>query len=207
MSQLDHIVIATPDLPALVAEFHARTGVHAVAGGQHAGRGTANYLVGLGKGRYIELIGPDPAQDDPPEARPLRVDEVTGTTVVGWATRPGDIDARVQSARDAGYDPGDPSPMDRRTPDGDVLEWRLTPPSGGLGGTVPFLIDWQDSTHPSEGLASVTLLSLELTHPDPEAVRAALDAVDSLELVAEIFTGNIGLAITLETPNGEVRFG
>ena len=207
MSQLDHIVIAAPDLQSLVDEFHARTGVQPVAGGQHAGRGTANYLVGLGEGRYIELIGPDPEQDDPSEARPLRVDDVTATTMVGWATRPDDIDARVRSAREAGYDPGDPKPMDRRTPDGDLLEWRLTPPSGGLGGTIPFLIDWQDSVHPSEGLPSVTLLSLELTHPNPEAVRTALDAVDALECVAEIFSGTTGLAITLETPNGQVRFG
>lgn len=162
--------------------------------------------MGLGAGRYIELIGPDPEQDDPSEARPLRVDEVTATTVVGWAVRPEDIDALVQSARDAGYDPGESKPMDRQTPSGDVLAWRLTPPSGGLGGTIPFLIDWQDSVHPSEGLPSVTLLSLELTHPDPEAVRTALDAVDALGIVAEIFSGTSGLAITLETPNGQVRF-
>ena len=207
MSQLDHIVIAAPDLAALVTEFHTVTGVRPAPGGQHEGEGTANFLVGLGQGRYIELIGPDPEQNDPDHARPLRVDEVSGTTMVGWAVRPDDLDARVNSARVSGYDPGNPKPMDRRTPNGDVLAWRLTPPSGGLGGTIPFLIDWQDSTHPSEGLSSVTLLSLELSHPDPDSVRAALEAVDALELVSEIRRGSTGLAITLETPNGQIRFG
>ncbi len=207
MSQLDHIVIAAPDLKALAAEFHNLSGVPPVPGGQHEGEGTANYLVGLGEGRYIELIGPDPEQDDPDHARPLRVDEVSGTTVVGWAVRPDDLASRVASARDAGYDPGEPKPMDRRTPDGEVLAWQLTPLSGGFGGTIPFLIDWQDSTHPSKGLPSATLLSLELTHPDPDGVRAALEAVDALELVSDIRRGSAGLAITVETPNGQVRFG
>ena len=207
MSQLDHIVIAAPDLEALVNEFHTLTGVQPEPGGRHVGKGTANQLVGLGEGRYIELIGPDPGQDEPTEPRPLRVDEVSTTTVVGWAVRPDDIGIRVASARDAGYDPGDPKPMERRTPDGALLSWLLTPPMGGLDGTVPFLIDWQDSTHPSSDLPAVTLLSLTLTHPDPDAVRAALDAVDALDLVTTILQGPVGLSVELETPRGLVRIG
>lgn len=207
MSQLDHIVIASPDLEALVAEFHTLTGVQPVAGGRHGGQGTANHLVGLGEGRYIELIGPDPSQDEPGQPRPLRVDEVTATTVVGWAVRPDDLDAQVASAREAGYDPGEPNPMDRATPDGHILTWRLTPPRGGLEGTIPFLIDWQDSTHPSVGLPAVTLLSLTLTHPAPDDVRAALGAVDALESVSEIREGAVSLSVELETPHGLVRIG
>lgn len=207
MSQLDHIVIAAPDLESLVSEFHALTGVRPTPGGQHEGEGTANYLVGMGEGRYIELIGPDPEQDDPDHPRPLRVDEVSRITVVGWAVRPDDLASRVASAREAGYDPGDPKPMDRRTPDGAILSWQLTPPRGGFDGTIPFLIDWQDSTHPSVGLPSVTLLSLEITHADADDVRGALAAVDASELVSDIRSGSPCLAVTLETPMGQVRFG
>lgn len=207
MSQLDHIVIAAPDLRALVAEFQQLTGIQPTPGGQHQGRGTANHLVGLGEGRYIELIGPDPTQEEPAQARPLRVDEITGTTVVGWAVRPDDLSGQVAAARDAGYDPGDPNPMDRRTPEGEVLAWHLTPPRGGLGGTVPFLIDWLDTVHPSEGLPAVPLLSLTLSHPDPASVRSALEAVDALSLVTDIQQGEVGLAVELETPKGRVHFG
>ncbi len=207
MSQLDHIVIAAPDLQALVAEFHDLTGVQPTPGGRHEGRGTANHLVGLGQGRYIELIGPDATQDEPAQARPLHVDEVVATTVVGWAVRPRDLAVQVSSAREAGYDPGDPAPMDRRTPNGEVLAWHLTPPAGGLGGTIPFLIDWLDTTHPSEGLPAVTMLSLTLTHPDPVAVRSALEAVAAFELVTVILQGEVGLAVELETPHGRVRIG
>ncbi|MCC2593962.1 VOC family protein [Tessaracoccus sp. OS52] len=208
MSQLDHIVIAGPDLAALAAEFHRLTGVAPVSGGQHEGRGTANHLVGLGEVRYLELIGPDPTQDEPAQPRPLRVDEVTGTTVVGWAVRPDDIDAQVASARSVGYDPGDPAAMSRTTPSGDVLAWRLTSPSGGLDGAIPFLIDWQDSAHPSGGLPEVTLRSFTITHPDTDGVRAALAAVGALGPVSAIRRGDaVGLAVELDTPNGRVRIG
>lgn len=208
MSQLDHIVIAGPDLKALAAEFQELTGIRPVPGGKHEGRGTANQLVGLGEGRYIELIGPDPDQPEPGQPRPLRVDEVTGATVVGWAVRPDDIDAQVATARDAGYDPGQPEPMSRSTPGGEVVSWRLTPPSGGLGGAVPFLIDWQDTTHPSGALPAVSLRSFTITHPDSGAVRKALAAIAALQPVSAIKQGDaVSLAVELDTPNGRVRFG
>lgn len=204
ISKLDHIVIASSDLGTLASEFHLLTGVKPILGGRHEGIGTANQLIGLGEGMYIELIGPDPTQDDPAQPRPLRVDEVTGTTVVGWAVRTDDMNAQVTAARKAGYDPGDPKPMNRRPPTGKVLEWILTPLTGGLDGTIPFLIDWQDSEHPSSGLPGVTLISLTLTHPQPDEVRSSLEAVGALGFVSEIRRGDVGLALELETPNGRV---
>lgn len=208
MSQLDHVIIAAPDLKALADEFHQRTGIRPVPGGRHEGLGTANQLVGLGDGRYIELIGPDPDQPAPGQPRPLRVDDVTETTVVGWAVRPDDIDALVASARTAGYDPRDAEPMSRRTPDGDVVVWRLTPPAGGFDGAVPFLIDWADTPHPSHDLAGAALLSLVIHHPDADGVRSALEAVGATPLVAGVSTAeSVRLQLVLDTPKGEVRFG
>ena len=66
---LDHVVIAGPDLPALVDWFAERTGVVAAPGGAHP-TGTANALVALTiDGRrgpqYIELIGPNPDRSEP----------------------------------------------------------------------------------------------------------------------------------------------
>ncbi|GAB3812654.1 VOC family protein [Tessaracoccus terricola] len=207
MSQLDHIAIAGPDLEALVASFRDLTGVRPVKGGSHEGQGTANYLVGLGEGRYIELIGPDPEQPDPTQPRPLRVDEVSEATVTGWAARPDDLDALVRSARDAGYDPGQVRDMDRRTPAGDLVAWRLTPPTGGFDGVIPFLIDWLDTTHPSGGLPEVSLRSFTITHPDVDGVRSALAAVDALGPVSAVKSGEAGIAVELDTPNGRVRIG
>lgn len=207
MSQLDHIVIASPNLQALASEFYELTGVKPVPGGRHEGKGTANQLVGLGEGRYIELVGPDPKQGEPDNPRPLRVDDVTETRVVGWSIRPDDMNTRVIEARKAGYDPGSPEPMSRKTPSGEMLDWVITPLIGGLGGTVPFLIDWKESKHPSEGLPGVTLLSLTLIHPQPDELRLALKAIKALDLVSEIRKGDIALKVELETPKGKIQIG
>ncbi|TRY17650.1 VOC family protein [Tessaracoccus rhinocerotis] len=207
MSQLDHIAIAGPDLDALVAQFHDLTGVQPVKGGHHEGQGTANYLVGLGEGSYIELIGPDPDRPDPDQPRPLRVDEVTETTVTGWAARPDDLDALVASAREVGHDPGAVIDMDRRTPGGELVAWRLTPPTGAFDGVVPFLIDWLDTAHPSDGLPQVRLRSLTITHPDVDGVRAALASVEALDPVSAVKPGAAGIAVELDTPKGRVRIG
>lgn len=203
----DHIVYAGPDLQELIEQVRISTGVAAVPGGSHEGRGTANALLGLGHGSYLELLGPDPYQAEPAGPRPLRVDEVPAPTVVGWAVRTPSITHLANSARADGYDPGPVQSMTRRSPQGEELQWRLTPPEGGLGGAVPFLIDWAESPHPSEGLPAVELRSLRITHPDPAELRTALTAVDALDLVEVIRGPQLHLTLHLDTPNGAVQLG
>ena len=205
--ELDHLVYAGPDLGALVAGVHAATGVAPQPGGSHEGRGTANVLLGLGPGRYLELLGPDPDQGEPDRPRPLRVDQVTAPTMVGWAVRTPGIDHLVDSARADGYDPGPVAPMSRRTPEGELLSWRLSPPEGGFDGAVPFLIDWQDSPHPSELLPAVSLREVLITHPRVSDVGTALTAVGAFDLVRLEPGDTFRMIVTLETPNGLVTLG
>ena len=176
---LDHLVLAAPDLGAAVRAFAERTGVEPARGGSHVGLGTANYLVDLGAGGYLEIIGPDPEAPDPEAPRPFGIDELTDARLVAWAVRTDDIEALVAQARDGGYDPGEPRAMSRRTADGELLEWRLTSLRADYGdGLVPFLIDWGESAHPtSRGLPSAPLRDLHGTHPDPASVRPALVAM------------------------------
>jgi len=124
---IDHIVLAAPDLAAAVADFQRRTGVHPVVGGSHSGLGTANALVGLGGAVYLEIIGPDPDQPDPPEPRPFGIDELVEARVITWCIRPPDFDGAIARAIARGFDPGAPRSMSRRRPDGTLLTWRLTP--------------------------------------------------------------------------------
>ncbi len=63
MHPLDHIMLAAPDLEAAVADFEQRTGVRPSEGGRHPGQGSRNVLATLGNGCYLEIIGPDLAQD------------------------------------------------------------------------------------------------------------------------------------------------
>jgi len=179
LANLDHVVLAGPDLAAAVAWFAELTGVEPVPGGQHEGLGTANHLVDLGGGAYLEIIGPDPEQREPVQPRPFGIDDLTAPRVVTWALATKDVDALVADARDAGYDPGEPAAMSRRTADGDLLEWRLTPPRFDYGdGLVPFLIDWGTTPHPtSRGLPAAPLLEFAGRHPDPASVRPGLSAL------------------------------
>ncbi|MCK2212599.1 VOC family protein [Actinomadura sp. ATCC 31491] len=174
--RLDHLVYATPDLDATVAELERRLGVRTAEGGRHPGLGTRNRLVGLGGRSYLEVIGPDPEQRAPAGPRPFLIDELTEATLVTWAIAVEDIDAAVAAARARGYDPGEPRDMSRRTPSGDLLAWRLTPPQ--RAGLVPFLIGWGAARHPTENdLPQAELVSLTLAAPDVEPLRADLAAV------------------------------
>lgn len=199
--RLDHLVYAAPDVDELVARFAGGTGVTPVPGGRHVGRGTRNHLVGLGGRAYLELIGPD----DPAAPRPsvFGIDRLTGPRLAAWVVRPDDIEATVRRARERGYDPGDIAPLSRRTPEGTLLQWRLTPNRGDrLDGLAPALIDWQDARHPTEGdLPQVRLVSLTGRHDDPPAVRRALTALD-VEL--DVTAGPPGLRAMLDTPHGRI---
>ena len=204
-AHLDHLVLATPDLAATVADFARRTGVTPAPGGAHVGRGTCNYLVSLGGSSYLEIIGPDPEQLTPDGPRPFAVDELATARTVTWAISPPDLDAAVATARARGYDPGDIRPMSRRRPDGTLLEWRLTDgETQHPSGLVPFLIDWGASVHPTAtGLSVVPLLHLSASAPAPEEIRPLLSALD-VEL--PLSSGPLALTFTVDTPRGPVTF-
>ncbi|MGW7519445.1 VOC family protein [Streptomyces sp. NPDC054796] len=217
-SVLDHLVYATPDLERTVEEVAELTGVRPAAGGSHPGMGTRNVLLGLGGGRYFEIVGPDREQPEPDGPRWFGIDALDGPRLVHWAVRTTDIDATVAGARERGYEPGEPVAMPRHTPEGDVLSWRLTlPPTRpqGADGLVPFLLDWGTTTHPSaRDLPVLPLISFTATHPEPAAVRAALAALDVAGDEAgpgaglDVRTGPVpGLTAVLEGHHGPVTFG
>ncbi|MFE9439946.1 VOC family protein [Streptomyces sp. NPDC006602] len=205
-ARLDHLVLATPDLAATVADFTRRTGVPPAPGGAHVGLGTRNHLVSLGGARYLEIIGPDPDQRAYDGPRPFDVDRLAGPRTVTWAISPPDLDAAVAAAQAQGYNPGPIHPMSRRRPDGTLLRWRLTDgDTQHPSGLVPFLIDWGSSVHPSaSGLPATPLLALSASAPDPDEIRPLLAALDtSLALTV----GPVGFSFTVETPRGPVTFG
>ena len=178
MSSLDHLVLATPDLAATVAEIERLTGTRPVSGGSHLGLGTANFLIGLGEDAYLEIIGPDLEQDAPQAPRPFGIDGLTEARLATWAVRVESLDAAVAAARESGYDPGDPREMARQAPGGERLSWRLTlDPEQGHTGLVPFLIAWGTAPHPSADLPVVPLVGLEGVHPHPERIEPQLAAL------------------------------
>ncbi|MFF7335506.1 VOC family protein [Streptomyces sp. NPDC008150] len=203
-ARLDHLVLATPDLAATVADFERRTGVRPAPGGAHPGLGTRNQLVSLGGSAYLEIIGPDPEQPGPEGPRPFGVDGLAGPRTVTWAIRTHDLDSAVAEARAGGHDPGPVRSMRRRRPDGTLLEWRLTDGGAQASGLVPFLIDWGSSAHPTAaGLPVTPLLSLSASAPDPGEIAPRLSA---LAAPLTVVPGETGLTFTVDSPRGPVTF-
>ena len=207
---LDHLVLAVPDLDAAVADLARRTGVEPVPGGVHPGGGTRNALLGLtwqGSSRhYLEVLGPDPAQQDVPEEDMLLGVGPTLTAgaprMYGWAVRtePQDLDPTLARARAAGLDVGEAVTASRETPSGLRLSWRLAVPRPlGLGGVQPFLLAW-DGAHPTDAdLPTVIAVPPEAgaisTNVD-ELVRAAALLVNEPEEARR--RGDVARRVALE---------
>ena len=178
---LDHVVIAGPDLAALVAWFADRTGVEAEPGGVHP-TGTANALVaftvdGVRGPRYLELIGPDPARVDRAVPTRFGIAELTAPRVVTYAVHPAGIADVAARARDAGEDPGPVADLSRRTPAGALLEWRLTHPRGARP-DVPFLIDWGSTPDPGTTIRpAIELVAFTQTATDAARTERARSAL------------------------------
>ncbi len=182
---IDHLVHATPDLDATVADL-ARRGLALSPGGAHDGLGTRNALADLGGDAYLEVIGPDPQQPEPAAPRPFGIDGLAAPQLVAWAVRVPDLDAAVAAARSRGHDPGAARDMARLRGDGVRLAWRLTSPPSAVPAVVPFLIAWGDTEHPSRTAArGARLESFTATHPDPAAVEEPLSALGITDLTVE----------------------
>jgi hypothetical protein len=194
----DHLIFGVPVLEDGVRQLEHRFGVRAQPGGRHQGLGTHNALLGLGQDAYLEIIAPDPAA--PATPRPFGLDALDHPRLAGWAVRCDDIDTRVAQARAKGYDPGDPVELQRATTQGTLLRWRLTP-NALVGGPIPFLIDWGDTTHPTMSAPpGLTLVWFHLEHPQPEVLARVLDA---LAVEVPVVRGPTpGLAARIAGPDG-----
>jgi hypothetical protein len=215
MAVLDHLVFAVSDLDAGRRWLRDATGVAPAIGGAHPGRGTHNALASVGSA-YVELIARDPEQPDPDGPLPFGLDGFDGDGLVAFAVRPDDgesIDDIVGRARAGGYDPGQVLSMSRRRPDGFELNWRNTLPPAVAGGVVPFLIDWGSTDMPSATApGGLELTSFGMRHPEPDAIRAAHEAMgfavdvgadESAGLFATLrgTAGTVSLRAAVNTPD------
>lgn len=203
---LDHLIFAVPELRAGASRMEKLIGAEPETGGRHQGLGTHNRLVGLGPGRYLEIIAVDPEQRDPARPRWFGLDDLTEPTLVTWCARASrSLERLIARGRRAGIDLGDAVEGSRRRPDGSLLSWTFSDPwAPRAGGVIPFLIDWGPSPHPSDDLPAVcSLHALRLEHPQPEDVRAWLAA---LGLDTPVSRGHAPRVVaSLETLNGIVE--
>ena len=100
-----------------------------------------------------------------------------------WCARVSDAETFTEGARSLGLNVTR-FPGSRHTPSGHELRWDLMIVGGhGLGGVVPFFIDWHDSPHPAATVGAqrtgpgLRLEELELRHPDDQGVTSLLAAL------------------------------
>ncbi len=205
LSQVDHLVYATPDLDRGVEEVAALLGVRASPGGQHPGRGTRNALVALGPTSYLEIIAPDPAQPAPARPRSFGIDTLAKSRLVTWAAKGKDLEDLAREAARHGIDLGEVRSGSRKRPDGVLLTWRITD-LGSLsgGGIIPFFIDWAASPHPAQTAArGATLIGLRAEHPEAQRVQKVLR---DLGLELDVSPGPApALIAAIDGPKGRVE--
>lgn len=202
---VDHLVWCVPELNAGISAFEDLTGVRAAIGGSHPGIGTHNALVSLGPRTYLEIIAPDPAQQQYRRPRVFRLDDIDRPTLVTWAAASARVAELAGTAFGDGQHLGDSRTLSRMRPDGVLLHWTMTDPYVEIdGGIVPFLINWGDTPHPGEGAPlGVSIRELRAWHPDSEGVSGKLAKLD-IELRVEV-AGAPRLAAILDSPAGRVE--
>ncbi len=169
--ELDHIVIAAPDLAAAMQRYHD-LGYTVLRGGVHANRATENALITFADGTYLELLART-------NERPISGLIDFSPMVDGYGAFPGfalrstDLEAEATRLRASGFQIGALIPGERRRSDGTLVQWKQ-----GLldDGFDPFLIedvtprdaristDPAATTHPNgaRGIASLTLAARDL---------------------------------------------
>ncbi|MBV1798188.1 VOC family protein [Siccirubricoccus sp. G192] len=204
MAEIDHLVLGARTLAEGAAFIEQHLGVKPQKGGVHAGFGTHNMLLGLGRGCYLEIIAPDPGQPEPAHPRPFDLDD-PGTRMMleaeprllTWVARTPVLEAVVSRLGPRG---GEVQEMQR----GD-LRWRMAfpPQRQDMDNLIPALIQWQ-----GEGASSripdshCRLVALEAEHPEAEAIRAAL-AERGLEAAVRIRQSpHARLVARLRRPDG-----
>src|SRR5262249_46137581 len=163
-----HIILGADDLDRGITWMEERTGVRAVFGGVHPGRGTRNALLSLGPLRYLEILAPDGQQSSQSWYKELGT--LREPRLIGWAVHTEDIAALAKKALAAGFAIDGPNDGSRARPDGKTLRWKSFRLKDDRGGLLPFFIEWShESVHPSaDAPAGCSLARFLLQSPTPQ---------------------------------------
>jgi len=198
---LDHFLIGTADLESAVEWFATLTGVTPSFGGIHPGAGTANYLVSLGNGSYLELIGSIPGEKPRDLGAAFSVFSEPG--LFWFAVRSHELSTNSNTLNDLGLTTAGPTTGRRRTTEGLELAWDILEiGKHSFGGCLPFMIDWKDTPHPSATVQpSASFNSFEVTHPSADRLQNIYQA---LGLDVRTREGVSQLELELDTPKGRI---
>jgi hypothetical protein len=201
---VDHLIWGVADRDAGIDYLEELTGVRAMVGGSHPGRGTRNGILSMGDRQYIEILAPDPEQPEVDTERIATLRGLATPRLMTWCAVAGDADAMAARVRAAGERVREIRDGARERPDGVTLRWRNLYMVGPEDDVIPYAIDWADGTpHPSsDAPVGGSLQSLRLKHPEAGRMSALLTAM-GLRLRVEPGPAT-QLTAVLDTPRGEV---
>ncbi|RYX97097.1 MAG: VOC family protein [Comamonadaceae bacterium] len=220
-AQVDHLVIAAANLQEGVDWCESVLGVTPLAGGEHPLMGTHNRLLSIVSPAfaqaYLEIIAVQPGAHmsraagsrrwfdlDTPELQAAIAG--TGPQLVHFVANTGDVRAASRALAGDGLDRGRVVEASRMTPQG-LLSWQITIREDGqrlFYGALPTLIQWGD-IRPVTGMpaSGITLEALHVSHPRPDALVTAYEAVGLSGVT--VAQGSPNLIATLQTPRGTVQ--
>lgn len=202
--RIDHVIVGVADLETGIADLERRTGVRAVVGGVHPGRGTRNALMSLGDGAYLEILAPDPDQAvDNETTRELRA--LATPTPIGWAVSANNESAIRSVLAGAGIAASRPEPGSRAKPDGTILRWITFGYETVDDPLAPFFIVWASpELHPSRtSPGGCTLTAVRIETDDANMLARA---VAPLKLNVPVAPGkDDAMRLSLSCPAGNVR--
>lgn len=200
---LDHVLWAVPERDAGMALFERLTGVAPVIGGAHPGFGTRNALSSLSADTYLEILAPDPAQDLT-GTWGADVAALSAPCMYTFCLACDDLEQVAARASATGVTVEAPIAMSRRTPEGDLLQWRIMRMRDDRWpGRLPFFIDWGDTPHPGKSTPGGTRLTeLYVLDVDPAPLSSLFRAI---ECAVPVHAGAaFGLVASYDTPKGKV---
>lgn len=213
--QIDHVIWAVPDLDRGVELFREMSGIGAIVGGVHPGRGTRNSLVSAGENMYVEIIAPDPDQMPfDPEAHPIEafanvISTMPDPEVDMFAFSATDLEAIAARGRELGLEVVGPTPGERRTPEGVLIRWSHVDFLGHrFGQFVPFALNWLDSPHPSTtSPTGATILGITVEHPRADELRRIYEGLGVPAAVVQADEPRIVVRISSEKGTFELLSG
>lgn len=209
----DHVIVAIDTFARGVALLRAITGVAPVAMGPNTGpgfgaypgRGTQSAVLGLGAGRYLELVGPADTRDG---VEPSFLAIYRRLTPIGWAVRSENLDSLHTALARQGWRRGRLFADSSRTRlDGhDLSRWRVLEPWSGISTVPPFFVEWNAAggRHPSaDAPAGCTLATVALDYPHADSLRAQVNRAGVRAQVSP--AARQAIILTLDCPTGRVR--
>jgi len=181
-------------------------------GGVHRQMGTHNHLMRLGKDVFLEVIAVNPDGDRPPGPRWYGLDDPfvraqiqRQPTLLTWVVNTTSIHDLIRGAT---LSFGKPERIRRG-----ALSWDFGVTDDGrmiAGGMLPHVIQWHTDLHPASQMADrgCRIHKLEIHHPFPRWIEAALTSIGALDLVTiQPLPKNAlpGLAADIETPKGRIH--